>query len=320
MARKPKSTEKEQPRKQGARIRPAEPEGATSTFLAGDLDAFGGLPKHETASSIRRAALLQLQRSRGNAHVQRILARQPAVKKQPGGDHASEAGGMKPQISTGAAQGVVQRSLTTDMDQTLDIYGPIDHDAMLNDINAAPVAERRAALGNAALRTKIRNRFTGNLATTIMSALLEGSHSWKNPPSNDFFDYFVVNNGKGTVPNTSTMNCWESILYAAYMAGEIGAPWIVKFYKDALSAADPNVMIWSLLGWSAALPKYPAKKPNAGQLIFYFGGGTFPGHVALSMGGDDVMSLWNQPNNEYAVQRIKITDLAGTVYIGDPPW
>lgn len=291
-----------------------------SAFLANDVDSFGGLPKHETASSIRRAVLLQLQRSHGNAHVQRMLARQRPAKKQKGGDRASASGETRPQVSTGMAQGVIQRSLTTDMNQTLDIYGPIDHDALLNDINAAPVAERRAALGNAALRTKIRSRFSGVWATTIMSALLEGSHSWKNPPSNDFFDYFVVNNGKGTVPNTSTMNCWESILYAAYMAGEIGAGWIVKFYKDALSAADPNVMIWSLLGWSAALPKYPATKPDMGQLVFYFTGGTFPGHVALSMGGDDVMSLWNQPNNEYAVQRIKITDLSGTVYIGDAPW
>ena len=291
-----------------------------SAFLVNDADAFNTLPKHGTASSIRRAALLQLQRSHGNSHVQRTLARRPLSSGRQGGGSASSNAGPKSKVSTGLPHGSIQRSLTTDMDQTLDVYGPIDHDALLKTISAASVAERRAALGNAKLRAKIRSRFTGNLATTIMSALLEGSHKWKNPPSNDFFDYFVVNNGKGTVPSTSTMNCWESILYAAYMAGEIGAPWIVKFYKDALSAADPNVMIWNLLGWSSALPKYPATKPKKGQLVFYFTGGTFPGHVALSMGSDEVMSLWNQPNNEYAVQRIKIADLSGTVYIGDTPW
>jgi hypothetical protein len=32
------------------------------------------------------------------------------------------------------------------------------------------------------------------------------------------------------------------------------------------------------------------------------------------------MSLWNQPNNIKVVQRIKVTDLPGIVYIGNPQW
>jgi hypothetical protein len=38
------------------------------------------------------------------------------------------------------------------------------------------------------------------------------------------------------------------------------------------------------------------------------------------LGGDQAISLWNQPNNDMAVQRIRVTDLSGTVYVGDAPW
>ena len=96
-------------------------------------------------------------------------------------------------------------------------------------------------------------------------------------------------------------------------------------------------MIWQQLGFSTSLPTYAApstsgtgggvgagsgttRTPSVGQLLFYHTGGAVPGHVAVSLGGDQAISLWNQPNNVDAVQRIRVTDLAGTVYVGNPPW
>lgn len=97
-----------------------------------------------------------------------------------------------------------------------------------------------------------------------------------------------------------------------------------SFYGRALGAADPNQMIWSLLGFNTSLPKYSDTTPTAGQFIFYLPrGSSIPSHIALSRGGDDAISLWNQPNNVDHVQRIKINDLVsrGTqVYIGNPRW
>lgn len=158
-----------------------------------------------------------------------------------------------------------------------------------------------------------------------MSSLLEGSQQWVNPPANNFFDYFfdyfVNKRGKGTLPNAATMNCWESILYAAYLAKKIDADWIKQFYQNAISSRDPNQAVWNTLGWSKSLPKYPKTKSSNGQLLFYYTEGEpYPGHVAISLGGEQAMSLWNQPNKVNVVQRIKVTDLSGTVYIGNPQW
>jgi hypothetical protein len=212
-------------------------------------------------------------------------------------------------------------SLTDKLIAALSIYGPVNYDGLLHDIQAAPLAERRDALMNAQVRQLARGRLSAEAAVSVMSALLEGAQHWRNPPANDFFAYFVTQKATGTLPSTATMNCWEMILYSAYLTGAIGQAWIEQFYTDALAAPDPNVLIWQRLGWSAALPAYPAAQPTAGQLLFYIDGrAPYPGHVAISLGGDQAVSLWNQPHGEYATQRIHVNDLAGTVHIGTPPW
>ncbi|MCP3958459.1 MAG: C40 family peptidase [bacterium] len=200
------------------------------------------------------------------------------------------------------------------------IKGTKDYGTALGAIQKAPVNERQEALTNQPTVDYINKTFLGKEKVILMSALLEGSQEWKNPTANDFFEYFYTNKGKGTLPNTATMNCWESIIYAAYLAKKVDAAWIYKFYKDTLASADANLFLWTTLGFSTALDQYPAKKPKAGQLLFYHSGGATPGHVALSLGGDDAMSLWHSPNNIEAVQKIKVADLPGTVYFTNPPW
>jgi hypothetical protein len=243
----------------------------------------------------------------GDAELARALARATLQRQGDGGTQAPSA----PPAT----------SLTDRLIAALSIYGPVDYAAILADIHAAPAAERRAALTNAQVRQLARGRLSPEAAVSVMSALLEGAQHWQNPPSNDFFDYFVTRKGTGTLPSTATMNCWEMILYSAYLTGVIGQAWIEQFYTDAFAAPDPNVLVWQRVGWSAALPTYPTVQPVAGQMLFYIDGGApYPGHVAISLGGDQAISLWNQPHGEYATQRIRIDELAGTVHVGTPPW
>lgn len=234
----------------------------------------------------------------------------------------------------------VQRTLSTTLRASLDIDGPVNYDRIVEMIHAAPTAERQAVLADQPLRALINSRLTAEWASTVFSSLMEGSQTWRNPPQNDFYTFFVTNNGNGPMPATATMNCWESILYACFLAGQVSASWIRTFYNTATSSPDPNQMIWQQLGFSTALPTYAAPTtsgtgggtsvpltsttatvtPRAGQLLFYHNGGAVPGHVAVSLGGDQAISLWNQPNNIDTVQRIVVTALTGTVYVGDPPW
>ena len=226
-----------------------------------------------------------------------------------------------PPALAGPALAPPAANLTTRLHEALDIVGPVYEPSLIEAIHAAPVAERQTALADANLRQKMRDRLDRASCLAVMTSLLEGSQNWLNPPNNDFFSYFFVTMGTGTLPNAASMNCWESILYGAYLSGQIDQPWIQNFYQNARSSANPNATIWAALGWSAALPVYDAAHPpTAGQLLFYHTGGPVPGHVALSLGGDQAFSLWNQPNNNMHAQRITVTDLTGAVHVGNPPW
>ncbi|HVV88049.1 MAG TPA: hypothetical protein VHE35_33645, partial [Kofleriaceae bacterium] len=237
-----------------------------------------------------------------------------------------------------AARAPVQCALIDDLRSSLQIYGPVDYNALVAMVHAAPTAERQAVVSDSGMRDLINARLTAQWAQTVFSSLLEGSQTWRNPTNNDFFAYFVTSSGTGTLPNTATMNCWESIMYAAYLGHQVSATWIKNFYTTALAAPDANAAVWSGLGFSTSLPQYAAPAtsgtaggtpagtggatvtPRAGQLLFYHTGGAIPGHVAVSLGGDQAISLWSQPNHVNSVQRINVTDLAGTVYVGNPPW
>ena len=116
-------------------------------------------------------------------------------------------------------------------------------------------------------------------------------------------------------------------MYASYLSGDVSQAWIKSFYDSALAQPNPNAAVWSGLGFSTALPTYGSGgggvDPKPGQLIYFKQpGSSVPGHVAVSLGGDQIISLWNQPNGVDSVQRISVSDLssAGTAYVGNPPW
>jgi hypothetical protein len=92
---------------------------------------------------------------------------------------------------------------------------------------------------------------------------------------------------------------------------------------------DANVQIWAALGYAPGLNQYPATMPTAGQLLFFTEGtDPHPGHVALSLGGHNMMTLWHGPNHIDSVQRITIDNLRnGPLYtqvpvvtMVNPPW
>ena len=237
----------------------------------------------------------------GNAAFARYVARRRALQRQP-------------------ATAPPATSLKDNLIAALEIYGPVNYDQIIADIHAAPPAERRTALESQRVRDLARDRLNPPETLTVMASLLEGAQSWKNPASNDFYNYFVVTRGTGRLPSTATMNCWEMILYSAYMVGQIDQPWIERFYTEAFADPDPNLWIWRRLGWNSSLPQYPATTPQSGQLLFYQTGGAHPGHVALALGGDQAISLWNQPRGDRATQRIRVDELSGVITIGDRPW
>jgi hypothetical protein len=193
---------------------------------------------------------------------------------------------------------------------------------MLIYIQRASTAERQAALGDAALMAKLK-ALSGDKGTLVMSTLLTGSQRWVNPPRNDFYDHFVNRGQDAALGTAATMNCWESVLYAALLSGDINGDYIRQFYANAFKHTDPNVGIWSQLGWRADLPVLSdTNQPQPGDMIFYTDPRwpQYPGHIAIYLGDGNVVSLWNQPRGIDEVQIIKIDDLSGTIQYTRPPW
>ncbi len=199
-----------------------------------------------------------------------------------------------------------------------------DVEPFLAELAAKTTAERQAILNDEDQLNDIRGRFEESDLVLVMNALMEGSSEWENPTGNDFYEHFVTNAQDTPLATTASMNCWESILYSAFLAGEINGDFIRDFYAAAFAGADANQLIWQQLGYDAALPEYPATVPTAGQFLFFIEAGRpYPGHIALSHGGDNAISLWSMPNNIDTVQRIQINELVGpntTVLVGNPIW
>jgi hypothetical protein len=280
-----------------------------------------------------RAALLNLQAAAGNAAVSALLtgrAGDPPTGREPRPARDTQVQRTPLPVALAEALGrppgptAVQRTLADDLRRRVDIYGPPDYSGLMALIRAASAAERQAALADTALMHSIGNRFNRTWATTLASALLEGTHTWANPPANDFFAFFVQGSGSGPANPASTMNCWESIMYAAYLTGAVSAAWIRTYYLTAMKQPDPNAAAYALLGWTPALPTYDpsaGREPRTGQLIFYqTGSSAVPGHVAIYMGSGQIMSLWTQPRGVDHIQQVGIGEIAGTIYFRDPPW
>jgi hypothetical protein len=109
----------------------------------------------------------------------------------------------------------------------------------------------------------------------------------------------------GPVPSGSgaKMNCWEVVMYSAYLAGLVSQARLRTIHADAAKAASAGgggsayyASLYSALGGPGTA--LGAKVlPARGDLVFF----DFPAHVALALGTRDaagereVMSLWILP-------------------------
>ena len=188
-------------------------------------------------------------------------------------------------------------------------------------------AERRTVTQDPKMMRLIRDSFSSQpqLATPIAASLLTGEQRWSNP-SNSFTEHFQRNTEKA-LSYDATMNCWEMILYAAFLCGQISGSQIKKF----LDSTYPTGRQMATMGFSNDLPFYPwrgenasskTKYPQPGDLVYFRDWTSFPGHVAISLYGSLVVSLWTKPDfgngNRNRIQIIDINDLPGQVLIGPP--
>ena len=122
----------------------------------------------------------------------------------------------------------------------------------------ANLITRQAVANSGPLRAVINGRWGGGDATAIMSTLLEGSLHWPNGSGPDPNDMYRIeggttfadwirggneNNNQPVANATDTMNCWEGVLFAAYLAGKLTYAQLTNIHIQAAQAAnliDPN--------------------------------------------------------------------------------
>jgi hypothetical protein len=191
-------------------------------------------------------------------------------------------------------------------------------------------SERRTITQDPKMIRLIKDSFSSKpeLVTPIVASLLTGEQRWSNTP-NDLISHFLYENTEKALSFNATMNCWEMILYAAFICGQISG----KQIKNFLESTYPTGRQMTTMGYSRApeLPFYPTRKkdassptkyPQPGDLVYFTDGTPFPGHVAISLFGSLVVSLWEFPDlrdgKNNRIQIIDINDLPGRVQIGPP--
>jgi hypothetical protein len=148
----------------------------------------------------------------------------------------------------------------------------------------------------------------------VKSALnLKGKLHWSLPAfnaeakSNDFQEFLWK--GKA-MDSDSRINCWEAVIFAAMEAGVLSGDSVLESFKpNRECAAEYNLQIkdW-MLGDNPRSYNSP-KDAKPGDIILFYG----TAHVAVSLGGDRVMSLWSGPNGDWSFQETTISALDAKV-------
>ena len=214
-------------------------------------------------------------------------------------------------------------------------------DGLVAAINSYSIDERQLILSNQELMNRVRD--LGSVSAVVTTAsLLVGSQNWAivGGLTTDFGQHYVSRRQTEALSYNATLNCGEMVLYAAYLVGEISRQQIEEFYSAMGSGGISAEEFFSSLGWNEELPDYqdtslqregkPIKVPKAGDLIFFTKiGDSSPQHVAISLGGELIISL-NEDNpipfvdnfDIDPVRRIKITELPNIenhiVQVGPP--
>ena len=215
--------------------------------------------------------------------------------------------------------------------RALQAPGQVDYRAVIDAIHSATTDQRQEALADPAVRSAIRLALPPGKRVAVVAAMLEGSFTWEQIPD-DFLHHYSTPGSGTLLPFTASLDCVEFRLYVEHLAGLIGRASIERYVAELYSPEDRVgfAMAWEAVGWRRDLPSYhPDRAPEPGQQLFYvpdppegvivLNPPGYPDHVAFSLGGDQAISLWKIPNGITWTQRITVTDIPGTVYVGDVP-
>ena len=125
------------------------------------------------------------------------------------------------------------------------------YDTIITMTKNASQEERRSVSGDPKMRELIVKHLSPPQATAVMAAVLQGEQRWQQSPLSEFADR-MVNSKEDNPPFMSysaTMNCWEMILYAAYLLGQINGKQIKNFMTQSYGGFDAERKIWENLGW-----------------------------------------------------------------------
>ncbi len=194
---------------------------------------------------------------------------------------------------------------------------------LIDRIHGATSDERRELLrgiiGAEPFRAALNSGF-GEDALEVMGSLLEDSPRWSNPVMNDFYRHYIEEGKTGFLPLDATMRCWESILYAGLLAGQISADGIVHLYERIDRVRGQADAIWLDLVFCGKDRCTDSRLP-ASKLKFYVQPGEkIPSHVALSRGDGVVVSLWSRANGDQVADRRRVQDIPGKLRVDDCSW
>ncbi|HLP87609.1 MAG TPA: hypothetical protein VK184_03250 [Nostocaceae cyanobacterium] len=235
------------------------------------------------------------------------------------------AGRVKPEGGVPDLQSKIRNSLVNrkkEYDTYMEILGWIDK---------ATIQQRRNVLKDRELINLLKTKLQPNFVHVISANLLRGSQVWRNPEDNDFYQHFVERKSNNSLPANASMNCWEMVLYSAYLVGLIKPEKIRSYYfkssidginYENLVSKDPffkflsstNVndeMTKSILRnmtWKEGLPYHPdyspnrkkgsklyeVKNPRPGDFLFFRKTTErieAPQHVAIAINNDEAVSL-----------------------------
>ncbi len=238
--------------------------------------------------------------------------------------------------------GVIQRVLKADIITLLDGQPHGTYDQFIAAIGASNPAQRLQVLKDKTLMNAIGTDFSKAHSLAIVGALQEGSFKWRAPGQNAFYNELYMkievgmnNRGLNTILNVerlrATMNCWESVLFSLFLLGRLTEQKIYNLLYQGLELVGKldNTSVWSKLGYHTTEPLQDNANPAAGKLVYYLPQNaegrltqSYPDHVAISLGGGNVASLWDQPDNLGFAQVIPARQFGARfrIYLGDSPF
>jgi hypothetical protein len=211
--------------------------------------------------------------------------------------------------------------LKTELQAALDEAGGPRLEKLASIITKASAQARFDTLIDRDFRAELAAKMKTPEATCVTGLLMEGTLEWSSQP-NLFTHLFVAHRQPQPMPPNGTGNCWEFIMYAGYMSGRLKADDIFELYRSAIESDDPNQAFYDKMGYREDLPSFPETKPKAGQLL-YLTNKEEPArkHIVLSLGGDQVLSLWRFPRE--GVCRLSDVRQLGDefrIQVADAPW